>query len=89
MQTRLEQKGKRITRISLAECLEEAMVSQRPPSVWISSATRPSFSAVRPEMTTCAPSLASSCATQRPMPLPPPVTQTTWPANRSGWNTLR
>ena len=31
-----------------------------------------------------APSAASSCAVQRPMPEPPPVTTTTWPANRPG-----
>jgi hypothetical protein len=31
-----------------------------------------------------APSDDSSCAVQRPMPLPPPVTMTTWPANRPG-----
>ena len=34
LQTRLEQKGKRITRISLAECLEEAMKAERPLSDW-------------------------------------------------------
>ena len=34
LETRLSQKGKRITRISLAECLEEAMVSQRPLEEW-------------------------------------------------------
>ena len=32
--TRLIQKGKRITRISLAECLHEAMTSQRPLEDW-------------------------------------------------------
>lgn len=31
---RLEQKGKRVTRISLAECLEEAMVSIQPLEDW-------------------------------------------------------
>ena len=46
------------------------------------------FSGVRPLRMTVAPSEASSCATQRPMPLPEPVTQCTWPANRSGRNTL-
>ena len=34
---------------------------------------------VRPTITTAAPSAASSCAVQRPMPEPPPVTTTTWP----------
>jgi Domain of unknown function (DUF1788) len=32
--TRLAQKGKRVTRISLAECLYEAMASQRPMEDW-------------------------------------------------------
>lgn len=32
--TRLTQKGKRVTRISLAECLHEAMASQRPMEDW-------------------------------------------------------
>jgi hypothetical protein len=34
LQTRLEQRGKRVVRISLAECLEEAMVSQQPLEEW-------------------------------------------------------
>lgn len=34
LKTRLEQKGKVVHRISLAECLESAMVSQRPLSDW-------------------------------------------------------
>lgn len=34
LQTRLEQKGKRITRISLAECLDEAMRAERPIDAW-------------------------------------------------------
>lgn len=34
LQTRLEQKGKRVRRISLAECLDEAMRSQRPLPEW-------------------------------------------------------
>lgn len=37
LETRLAQKGKRIRRISLAECLEEAMVSQRPLEQWIAA----------------------------------------------------
>jgi hypothetical protein len=36
-----------------------------------------SFARLRPMRTTWAPSAASSCAVQRPMPLPPPVTTTT------------
>ena len=34
LETRLTQKGKRIRRISLAECLDEAMRSQRPLEEW-------------------------------------------------------
>jgi hypothetical protein len=34
LETRLSQKGKRIKRISLAECLDEAMRSQRPLQEW-------------------------------------------------------
>jgi Domain of unknown function (DUF1788) len=34
LETRLSQKGKRIKRISLAECLDEAMRSQRPLDEW-------------------------------------------------------
>ncbi len=37
LETRLTQKGKRIKRISLAECLEEAMLSQRPLDAWWSA----------------------------------------------------
>jgi hypothetical protein len=36
LETRLSQKGKRIKRISLAECLEDAMRSQRPLEEWFS-----------------------------------------------------
>ena len=34
LETRLSQRGKRITRISLAECLSEAMISERPLGEW-------------------------------------------------------
>jgi len=34
LETRLSQKGKRVTRISLAECLDAAMQSQRPLGEW-------------------------------------------------------
>lgn len=37
LETRLSQKGKRIKRISLAECLDEAMRSQRPIEEWFSA----------------------------------------------------
>ena len=59
----------------------------RPPSASISAFTVSSLSAVRPISATWAPSEASSCAVQRPMPLPPPVTMMVWPANRPGRNT--
>jgi hypothetical protein len=37
LQTRLEQRGKRVTRISLAECLDVAMRSQRPLEEWFTA----------------------------------------------------
>lgn len=37
LETRLSQKGKRIKRISLAECLDEAMRSQRPLEEWFAA----------------------------------------------------
>ena len=37
IETRLTQKGKRVKRISLAECLDEAMRSQRPLDEWFSA----------------------------------------------------
>src|SRR6476620_4695345 len=37
LETRLTQKGKRIQRISLAECLDEAMRSQRPLKEWFAA----------------------------------------------------
>jgi len=37
LETRLTQKGKRIKRISLAECLDDAMRSQRPLDEWFSA----------------------------------------------------
>jgi hypothetical protein len=68
--------------------MSKASTSARPPSSAISAATRRSLSSLRPVRITVAPSDASSWATQRPMPLPPPVTQCTWPANRPGRSTL-
>ena len=53
----------------------------------ISPLTLSSLSASRPTSATCAPKVANSCAVQRPMPLPPPVTMTTWFANRPERNT--
>src|SRR6188768_2853968 len=37
LETRLSQKGKRVWRISLAECLDEAMRSQRPLEEWFAA----------------------------------------------------
>ena len=37
LETRLSQKGKRVKRISLAECLDEAMRSQRPIEDWFAA----------------------------------------------------
>src|SRR4026208_755749 len=37
LETRLTQKGKRVRRISLAECLDEAMRSQRPLKEWFAA----------------------------------------------------
>jgi hypothetical protein len=37
LETRLSQRGKRVKRISLAECLDEAMRSQRPLEDWFSA----------------------------------------------------
>jgi hypothetical protein len=37
LETRLSQKGKRVVRISLAECLDEAMRSQRPLEEWFTA----------------------------------------------------
>lgn len=34
LETRLSQKGKRVKRVSLAECLEAAMITQRPLTEW-------------------------------------------------------
>jgi hypothetical protein len=40
LETRLTQKGKRIKRVSLADCLEEAMRSQRPLEQWFAAERR-------------------------------------------------
>ncbi len=47
--------------------------------IFCSSATAgSSFSALRPQIATLAPSSASSRAVASPMPLPPPVMSPTW-----------
>ncbi len=40
LETRLSQKGKRVRRVSLAECLDEAMRSQRPLEEWFDRGAR-------------------------------------------------
>src|SRR5438046_1637761 len=52
-----------------------------PPAPWISRTTSSSGGLRRPLTTTCAPSVASSLAVSRPMPLPPPVTIATCPSS--------
>ena len=69
--------------------MSAACTEQLPPTASISRFTASSFSSVRPTIATRAPSDASSCAVQRPMPEPPPVTRATWPANRSARKTER
>ena len=69
--------------------MSKACVSQLPPAASISPFTTSSFSCLRPQMATCAPSAAISCAVQRPMPLPPPVTTTVRPLKSPGVKTER
>ena len=69
--------------------MSKAWMPAFPPAPAISACTCCSFSTLRPTSTTCAPSDASSCAVQRPIPEPPPVTTITCPANRPGANTER
>ncbi len=69
--------------------MSQAWVVAAPPAAAISAHTVSSFSGLRPMSATFAPRAASSWAVQRPMPLPPPVTTTDWPANRPARNTER
>ena len=69
--------------------MSKACVSQLPPEASISAFTVASLSGLRPVIATCAPSAAISCAVQRPMPLPPPVTMMVWPSNSPGLKTER
>lgn len=46
LETRLEQRGKRVTRISLAECLESAMLSQRSLDEWYAAERQMGLAAV-------------------------------------------
>src|SRR5512147_1695677 len=83
-----------VTRISMRPwrfsicAAARATASRSPTSSSVASALPIFFSsasalslvrAVRPEMTTCAPALASSLAPARPIPEPPPVIQATFP----------
>jgi hypothetical protein len=46
LETRLTQKGKRIQRISLADCLDEAMIAQRPLQEWFDAEREQGIEAV-------------------------------------------
>lgn len=46
LETRLAQRGKRVHRVSLAECLDEAMRSQNPPEAWFAAERSVGVSAV-------------------------------------------
>ena len=52
------------------------------PSAVTSAATASSSPARRPDTATSAPRRASSSASARPIPLPPPVTQAAFPSKR-------
>src|SRR5262245_1079600 len=52
-----------------------------PPALAISVATTSRGARRRPDSTTCAPSAASMCAVERPMPVPAPVTMAICPAS--------
>ena len=64
--------------------MSQTCVEHAPPALSISARTASSLAAVRPTIATAAPSDASSCAVQRPIPEPPPVTTATWPRSRPG-----
>src|SRR5690348_3009008 len=60
----------------------QAMAVTAPPVAAISARVGSRCSTEREQMTTCAPSAASSRATARPMPVPPPLTTMVWSAKR-------
>src|SRR5882757_5640184 len=62
----------------------QAMTWASPPALLIPSATSLQASALRLEITTLAPSLASSSAEERPMPRLEPVTTATLPVRSNG-----
>src|SRR5215469_6052186 len=62
----------------------QAMTCASPPDLLIPSATSLQASALRLEITTLAPSRASSSAEARPMPRLEPVMTATWPERSNG-----
>src|SRR5438128_358898 len=62
----------------------QAMTWASPPDLRMPSATASQASALRLEITTLAPRLASSSAEARPMPRLEPVTMATWPVRSNG-----
>src|SRR5882672_11598736 len=62
----------------------QGMTWASPPALLMPSATTSQASALREEITTLAPSLASSSAEERPMPRLEPVTTATFPARSNG-----
>src|SRR3954452_21462187 len=62
----------------------QGMTWASPPSLRMPSATSSQASALRLEITTLAPSCASSSAEARPMPRLEPVITATWPARSKG-----
>src|ERR1700749_3842501 len=62
----------------------QAMTWASPPDLLMPSATSWQASALRLEITTLAPSLASSSAEERPMPRLEPVTTATFPVRSNG-----
>src|SRR3569832_2137907 len=62
----------------------QAMTCASPPAWRMPCATSSQASALREEITTLAPSLASSSAEERPMPRLEPVTTATWPVRSKG-----
>src|SRR6266576_3770130 len=62
----------------------QAMTWASPPALTMPSATSLQASALREEITTLAPSLASSSAEERPMPRLEPVMTATWPVRANG-----
>src|SRR6202012_2860235 len=62
----------------------QGMTCASPPDFLMLSATSLQASALREEITTLAPSLASSSAEARPMPRLEPVMTATWPVRSNG-----